>query len=127
MPQPAATPRPNTPRQPEQARATLAPSCNRCWSTAPIPHKVEAQRLSTMTASSSGNAAALYELIRADGELTQSLFRQALQDPSGALARIVALGDDHDLPVSADEVRSHIASLDDAASKQWLLKARGGL
>jgi len=80
-----------------------------------------------MTASSSGNAAALYELIRADSDLTQALFRQALQDPSGALARIVALGNDHNLPVSADEVRRHIALLDDAASKQWLLKARGGL
>ena len=31
------------------------------------------------------------------------------------------------LPVSRDEVRAHVASLDDSASKQWLLKARGGL
>jgi hypothetical protein len=74
-----------------------------------------------------GNAAALYSLISADGALTQDLFRQALQDPSGALARIVELGAAHNLPVTADEVREHIASLDDAASKQWLLKARGGL
>ena len=80
-----------------------------------------------MSESSPGNAAALYALIQADSDLTQALFRQALQDPSGALRRIVALGDEHNLPVSSDEVRAHIASLDDAASKQWLLKARGGL
>lgn len=80
-----------------------------------------------MTGSSSGNAAELYALISAERDLTQSLFRQALQDPSGALARIVELGAQHDLPVSAEEVRAHIASLEDPASKQWLLKARGGL
>jgi len=80
-----------------------------------------------MSESSQNQAAALYALIQANPELTQALFRQALQDPSGALARIVALGEEHNLPVSAEEVRAHIASLDDAASKQWLLKARGGL
>jgi len=80
-----------------------------------------------MTASSSGNAAELYNLISAERDLTQSLFRQALQDPSGALARIVELGERHNLPVSAEEVRAHLASLEDPASKQWLLKARGGL
>ncbi|MBM5800077.1 MAG: hypothetical protein FJ077_04380 [Cyanobacteria bacterium K_DeepCast_35m_m2_023] len=75
----------------------------------------------------SGHASELYERISADPALTQALFRQALQDPNGALARIVALGNDLNLPVTADEVRAHLASLDDAASKQWLLKARGGL
>ena len=83
-----------------------------------------------MTASSgnsSGHAAALYSLISGDAALSQALFRQALQDPSGALARIVELGTEHNLPVTADEVKAHIASLDDTASKQWLLKARGGL
>ncbi len=86
-----------------------------------------------MTSSSSGsssdssNAAQLYARISADGELTQTLFRQALQDPSGALGRIVEIGTLYNLPVSADEVRRHLASLDDPASKQWLLKARGGL
>lgn len=76
---------------------------------------------------SAGNAPALYERIRSDHSLTQELFRQALQDPSGALDRIVALGQEYGLPVSREEVRSHVASLDDSASKQWLLKARGGL
>jgi hypothetical protein len=77
-----------------------------------------------MTAS---NAAALYDRISGDPELTQSLFRQALQDPTGAVARIVSLGQDQGLPVTAEEVRSHIAGLEDEATKQWLIKARGGL
>jgi hypothetical protein len=74
-----------------------------------------------------GNAAELYARISDDAGLTQSLFRQALQDPSGALARIVDLGASLGLPVSADEVRNHLASLDDGATKQWVVKARGGL
>ena len=31
------------------------------------------------------------------------------------------------LPVTAEEVKTHIASLDDDLTKQWLVKARGGL
>jgi hypothetical protein len=73
------------------------------------------------------NAAALYAKIKADGNLTQSLFRQALQDPSGALRRIVEIGVEQGLPVTTDEVSDYISSLDDNATKQWLLKARGGL
>lgn len=76
---------------------------------------------------SSANAAELYAKISQDPELTQSLFRQALQDPSGALRRIVEIGADQGLVVSIEEVREHISSLDDSATKQWLLKARGGL
>ena len=74
-----------------------------------------------------GNAAELYRRISTDSDLTQSLFRQALQDPSGALRRIVALGEAEGLPVTVEQVRDHLASLDDGATKQWLLKARGGL
>ncbi|MEA5472897.1 hypothetical protein VB716_01500 [Synechococcus sp. CCY9201] len=73
------------------------------------------------------NAPQLYARISADAALTQDLFRQALQDPSGALQRIVALGEAEGLPVSADEVKAHISSLEDGDTKQWLLKARGGL
>ncbi|MEB3324489.1 MAG: hypothetical protein VKM17_04050 [Cyanobacteriota bacterium] len=76
---------------------------------------------------SAANAAALYAKISEDPELTQSLFRQALQDPSGALARIVEIGAEQGLAVTTDEVREHISGLDDSATKQWLLKARGGL
>ena len=75
----------------------------------------------------SRQAAELYGRISQDADLTQSLFRQALQDPSGALARIVAIGAEQGLSVSTDDVREHLASLDDGATKQWLLKARGGL
>ena len=81
----------------------------------------------TTTGSASGHAAALYGLISSNADLTQELFRQALQDPSGALERIVAIGARENLPVTTAEVKAHIASLDDSASKQWLLKARGGL
>ena len=73
------------------------------------------------------NAAELYGRISQDPDLTQSLFRQALQDPSGALARIVAIGAEQGLSVSTDDVRDHLASLEDGDTKQWLLKARGGL
>ena len=76
---------------------------------------------------SAGNAPALYERIRSDHELSQELFRQALQDPSGTLSRICELGDSWGLPVSRDQVKTHLASVDDADTKQWLLKARGGL
>ncbi|MFZ9752207.1 MAG: hypothetical protein ACO3B3_01425 [Cyanobium sp.] len=76
---------------------------------------------------SAENAAALYGHISADAELTQSLFRQALQDPSGAISRIVEIGEEQGLPVTAELVRAHLANLDDSATSRWLLKARGGL
>jgi hypothetical protein len=77
-----------------------------------------------MTAS---NAAELYAWISRDAGLTQALFRQALQDPSGALSQIVAIGEAQGLPVTAEEVREHLAGVDDGDSNRWLLKARGGL
>jgi hypothetical protein len=73
------------------------------------------------------NAAELYKRISENPDLTKELFRQALQDPSGALGRIVEIGDAEGLPVNPEEVKAHIASLDDGATKQWLIKARGGL
>ena len=76
---------------------------------------------------SAGNAPALYERIRSDQALTQDLFRQALQDPSGTLSRICELGQSWGLPVSRDEVKAHLAEVDDPETKKWLLKARGGL
>ena len=74
-----------------------------------------------------GNAAALYERIEGDRDLTRSLFRQALQNPAGAIDAICAVGEQLRLPVTADEVKAHISNLDDDLSKQWLVKARGGL
>ena len=73
------------------------------------------------------NAASLYAQISSNPEQTQALFRQALQDPNGAMASICSLGDALGLPVTAQEVREHLASLDDEESQRWLIKARGGL
>ncbi len=75
----------------------------------------------------SSNAASLYARISSNPEQTQALFRQALQDPNGAMDSICNLGDELGLPVTAQEVREHLASLDDEDSKRWLVKARGGL
>jgi len=76
---------------------------------------------------SAANAAALYARISEDPGLTQSLFRQALQDPSGSLRRIIEIGAEMGLSVTSEEVWDHISGLEDSATKQWLLKARGGL
>ena len=74
------------------------------------------------------NAASLYAQISSNPEQTQALFRQALQDPNGAMTSICSLGDQLGLPVTTQEVREHLASLDDDDdSKLWLVKARGGL
>ena len=43
------------------------------------------------------------------------------------MASICRFGDEQGLPVTPDEVRSHLASLDDEASNRWVVKARGGL
>ncbi|WP_320673510.1 hypothetical protein [Prochlorococcus sp. MIT 1341] len=75
----------------------------------------------------STNAAELYKRIQKDPEHTQVLFRQALQDPQGAIETICELGKSIGLPVTPDEVKNHLASLDDEDTKQWLIKARGGL
>lgn len=73
------------------------------------------------------NAAELYRKIESDHELTNGLFRQALQNPSGAIAAICEIGQSQGLPVTPEEVKAHIRSLDDDLTKQWLIKARGGL
>ena len=39
----------------------------------------------------------------------------------------MAIGESVGLPVTAEEVKGHLAAQDDGASKQWLVKARGGL
>ena len=73
------------------------------------------------------NAAELYRHIESDQDLTNGLFRQALQNPSGAIAAICEIGQSMGLPVTADEVKAHINGLSDDHTKQWLIKARGGL
>ncbi len=73
------------------------------------------------------NAAELYARIENDQDLSKGLFRQALQNPSGALDSICDIGKQFDLPVTPQEVKDYLNSLDDEISKQWLIKARGGL
>tara|TARA_Y100001968_G_scaffold233244_1_gene216164 strand:- start:2053 stop:2283 length:231 start_codon:yes stop_codon:yes gene_type:complete len=75
----------------------------------------------------STNAAELYKRIREDHNQTQVLFRQALQDPQGALSAICELGIKFDLPVTANEVKEYLAQMDEEETKQWVIKARGGL
>ena len=75
----------------------------------------------------SGNAAELYKLITADPNINQDLFRQALQNPKGAMQSICAFGIEMNLPVTSEEVKEYLTTVDDLDTKQWLLKARGGL
>ena len=75
----------------------------------------------------SSNAAELYQRIESDASCTRVLFRQALQNPQGALKAISEIGDDLGLPVTTEEVKEYLAQLDDNETKQWFIKARGGL
>ncbi len=75
----------------------------------------------------SSNAKELYRRIQSNPEQTQALFRQALQDPQGAINAICQLGDELGLSVTPSEVKEYLASMDDGDTKQWVVKARGGL
>ena len=75
----------------------------------------------------SGNAAELYKLINSDPDKKQDLFRQALQNPKGAMQAICAIGNEMNLPVTSEEVKEYLSTIDDLDTKQWLIKARGGL
>ena len=75
----------------------------------------------------SGNAAELCKLINADPVKKQDLFRQALQNPKGAMKSICELGNEMNLPVTSEEVKEYLSTIDDLDTKQWLIKARGGL
>ena len=75
----------------------------------------------------SSNAAELYKLINADPKKKQDLFRQALQNPKGAMQSICAFGNEMNLPVTSEEVKEYLTKIEDLDTKQWLIKARGGL
>ncbi len=75
----------------------------------------------------SGNAAELYKRIHADPIKKQDLFRQALQNPKGSMKYICAFGIEMKLPVTSEEVKEYLTKVDDLDTKQWLIKARGGL
>ena len=72
-------------------------------------------------------AQALYDIVRSDAQLTRALFRQALQDPQGTLDQLVAIAEAKGLHVSRQEIRDYLNDSADDETRQWLIKARGGL
>ena len=75
----------------------------------------------------SSNAEKLYNLIANDSRKKQSLFLTALTNPKSALDKICAIGEELDLSVTKEEVIEYLSTIDDEATKMWLVKARGGL
>ena len=75
----------------------------------------------------SSNAEKLYDLISKDSKKKQSLFLTALTNPKLALDKICKIGNELNIPVSKEEVIEYLSTIDDEATKMWLVKARGGL
>ena len=75
----------------------------------------------------SSNVEKLYNLIANDTKKKQSLFFMALNNPKSALEKICEIGRELDMQVSKDEVIEYLETIDDEATKLWLIKARGGL
>ena len=75
----------------------------------------------------SNNAEKLYNLIANDSKMKQSLFLIALTNPKSALDKICNMGNELDIPVTKEEVIDYLSTIDDEATKMWLVKARGGL
>ena len=75
----------------------------------------------------SSNAEKLYNLIAKDSKKKQSLFLTALTNPKAALQKICTMGEDIGISVTKEEVIEYLGTIDDEATKMWLIKARGGL
>ena len=75
----------------------------------------------------SSNAEKLYQLIANDSKKKQSLFLTALTNPQKALDKICDIGKELDIFVTKEEVVEYLSTIDDEATKMWLVKARGGL
>ena len=75
----------------------------------------------------SSNAQKLYDLIASDSKKKQSLFLPALTNPKKALDKICDIGQELDIYVTKEEVIEYLSTIDDEATKMWLVKARGGL
>ena len=73
------------------------------------------------------NAEKLYKKIAEDSKKKQSLFLMALNNPKLALDKICEIGKELDIKVTKEEVIEHLMTIDDEATKLWLIKARGGL
>ncbi len=69
----------------------------------------------------------LYDLIANDYKRKQSLFLIALNNPKSALEKICEIGKELDILVTKEEVIEYLETVDDEATKLWLIKARGGL
>ena len=75
----------------------------------------------------SSNAEKLYNLISNDSKKKQSLFLIALNNPKLAVEKICEIGREVDIRVTKEEVVEYLSTIDDDATKMWLIKARGGL
>ena len=75
----------------------------------------------------SSNAEKLYNLIANDSRRKNSLFLTALTNPKSALDKICAIGKEFNILVTKEEVIEHLSTIDDQATKMWLIKARGCL
>ena len=73
------------------------------------------------------NVEKLYNLIAKDSKKKQSLFLMALNNPKSALEKICEIGREFDIQVTKEEVVEYLETVDDQATKLWLIKARGGL
>ena len=73
------------------------------------------------------NAKKLYDFIANDSKKKQSLFLMALNNPKLALEKICEIGEEVNLKVTKKEVIKYLETVDDEATKLWLIKARGGL
>ena len=73
------------------------------------------------------NAKKLYDFIANDSKRKQSLFLIALNNPKSALEKICEIGKELDIVVTKEEVIQYLETVDDEATKLWLIKARGGL
>ena len=73
------------------------------------------------------NVKKLYDLIANDSKKKQSLFLLALNNRKSALEKICEIGREVDIQVTKEEVIEYLLTVDDEATKLWLIKARGGL
>ena len=73
------------------------------------------------------NVEKLYKLIAEDTKKKQSLFLMALNNPKSALEKICEIGKELDIEVTKEEVIEYLSTVDDEATRLWLIKARGGL
>ena len=51
----------------------------------------------------------------------------ALTNPKKALDKICDIGNELNIAVTKEEVIAYLSTIDDEATKMWLIKARGGL